>query len=73
MLIVEEIMDLHLCLNLICLGVLGLSSEYVQEIFILPLLDVIVFRIHPMDEAFDCVSFVAYNEAARINKLTWKR
>ena len=55
-------------------GLFGIRAKDGKQIFELPLLDIIVLGIHPVDEALDGVAFVADDEARSVsNALSYGR
>ena len=65
--ILEEVLSLLLGLDLKGLRFLGVSTEDSDKILVVPLLDIIIRSIHPMDHTFDCVAFVADHESGHIS------
>ncbi len=62
-LVVEQILSLLLRLHLIRLRFLRIGAKNTDEIFVFPLLDVVVGGVHAVDVAFDGVAFVADDKA----------
>lgn len=66
-LIVEKIMNFLFRPHLVRLGVSRMTSEYIDQILVFPLLDVVVLSVHAMDKSLDCVALVADEKAVKVS------
>lgn len=58
-----------LCFDLICLRLLGVGSKDVNQVLILPLLNIIIAGVHAMDVSLDGVTLIANDESEMVRFL----
>ena len=63
MLVVEKVVQFLFCLHLIGLRFLRIGSENIEQVLVLPFLNVVVLGIHAVNEPLNCVAFVAYHKS----------
>lgn len=68
-LVLEEVLQFLLSLHLKNVRLLGICAEDADEVFVFPLLDVVVTRIHTVDVTLNRVAFIADNKSITVSTL----